>query len=57
MSERAAGGGAAGGECIRHSDGGVSEQFEGRQAHPVKCIRHSDGGVSEQCGMGSRADL
>ena len=34
-------------ECIRHSDGGVSELTRGSDRHAIECIRHSDGGVSE----------
>ena len=35
------------GECIRHSDGGVSEPEAPFRPPRRKCIRHSDGGVSE----------
>ena len=34
-------------ECIRHSDGGVSEHGYSADGASAECIRHSDGGVSE----------
>ena len=35
-------------DCIRHSDGGVSELWHTNIQQAADCIRHSDGGVSEQ---------
>ena len=35
-------------DCIKHSDGGVSEQSLAAPIDLDNCIKHSDGGVSER---------
>ena len=41
-------------QCIKYSDGGVSEQNFANCFQNIKCIKYSDGGVSEpSVGMGS----